>query len=294
MTKKIDLSIVIVSHNTRLLLKRCLDTMYSSLSRAPFTYEVIVVENNSTDGTLKMLKSYKSVKIILNPSNYGYGKANNQGIMSARGEVILLLNSDIEVLNNAIGVLFAFFLAQPQNSFVGGKLFNLDLTPQPSCGPAYSLKNIFVALFLKGDFRGNTRYSPDTTTEVDWIMGSCMMFHKSITKEVGYFDENIFMYMDEIDLQYRAKKLGYRIIFYPEAKFIHVGSGSSKGRELPILNVFRGFIYFYKKHYNIVHNLILRVLLILKSSIAIVFFSILNNKYNRTMYLKALKIALST
>lgn len=292
--KKIDLSIIIVSFNTQQLLDECLASLYTSLSGCLFTFEVIVVDNASTDGSLELLsKKYSKVRVIANTSNQGFGRANNQGIQASFGEYILLLNSDIVVQNAAISKLFHYTKTLPINSLVGGKLFNTDGSPQASCGGAYTLLNIFIALFLKGDYTGLTRSSPDTIREVDWVMGACMLTSRSFYDTVGWFDEGIFMYMEEIDLQYRAQKKGYKIFFYPEAHFIHVGAASSSGRATPILNVFRGFKFYYKKHYGPVQNFFLKVLLVIKSVIACVVFWVLGKEYEQKMYSDALKIALS-
>jgi GT2 family glycosyltransferase len=119
------------------------------------------------------------------------------------------------------------------------------------------------------------------------------MTRKRTFTEVGWFDEGIFMYMEEIDFQHRAKKQGYEVIFYPDARFIHVGHASSEDRTNPILNVFRGLIYFYKKHYNGIPLLILRVVLVLKSIAAIVLFTLLGRGKDRRLYQKAFILAIS-
>lgn len=290
----IDLSIIIISFNTKQLTTNCIKSIVESFKKSTLKYEILVVDNNSSDGSGQLIrKLFPKVKLILNHQNVGYGKANNQGIKSAAGEVVLLLNSDTLVIDAGIERLFRFLLTQDNNTIVGGKLFNLDKTPQDSCGPAYTLPVIFEALFLKGDYRHTTRYSPNVIKEVDWVMGACMMAHKSMFGRVGLFDEAIFMYMDEIDFLYRAKKRGFRIVFFPDAHFTHLGSGSSKGREVPILNVFKGFIYYYKKHYSIYHQVILRILLLLKSILGMLLFTIMNKKHDRNLYIKAFWITLS-
>lgn len=289
-----DLSIIIVSYNTRELLSRCLRSIFASLAGSRLQFEVIVVDNHSSDGTPALLaKTFPQVRLIKNPDNFGFARGNNQGIAAARSATILLLNSDTEVLDKGINELYLFFKTLPHNSIVGGRLFNLDGSPQPSCGPAYSLLHIFIALFLKGDYVGMTRYSPKAVKQVDWVMGACIMMEKSTFTAVGGFDESIFMYMEEIDFEYRAKLKGSRIFFCPQAKFIHVGAGSSQGRETPILNVFRGFLFYYKKHRSAVELFILRILLLLKSISAIFLFSLLNKKTDRNLYIKAFKIAKS-
>ncbi len=293
MNNDMDLSIIIISYNTKSLLEKCLTSIYTNFPDLKVNTEVIVVDNGSKDGSCVLVRSkFSQVRLIENITNRGFGQANNQGINAARGSTILLLNSDIVVLDQAIANLYLFFKIQTQEIILGGKLLNTDRTPQPSCGPQYSLLMIIMALFFKGDYCGITRYSPLKTREVDWIMGACMMARKSTFQKIA-FDESIFMYMEEIDLQYRAKKRGVKIYFYPRAQFLHQGAGSSHGRATPILNVFRGFLFYYKKHFGTGKQLFLRIILVFKSLSAILLFSFQGKKYDREIYIKALKIAVS-
>ncbi|MBI4225510.1 glycosyltransferase family 2 protein, partial [Candidatus Roizmanbacteria bacterium] len=259
---KSDLSIIIVSYNTKDITKNCIESILNSLKKTRNQAEIIVIDNGSTDGSLENIKyqisnskntyqkSNITFKLIENKENLGFGKANNQGVNVAESDYIIFLNSDILVLDDAINNLYTFY-RQNENTinFLGGKLLNEDLTPQPSCGPFYSLLITFIALFLRGDYLGFTRYSPKQAKEVDWVSGACILTKKQYLKSIKGFDENIFMYMDEIDLLYRAKKQGYRVFFYPKAEFIHLGSASSGERKYPILQVFKGLSYFYKKHH---------------------------------------------
>ncbi len=291
-TKVIDLSIIIVSYNTVELTDACISSIYQSLFPGQLRFEVIVIDNNSQDGSgQRIKKKYPQVRLFENNENRGFGMANNQGISEAWGKTILLLNSDIFVLNNAIEKLYDFQKQQGVMTICGGKLFNQDNTPQASAGPAYSLFHIFIALFLKGDYLHITRYSPTAVKNVDWIMGACVMASATAFKSVGGFDEGIFMYMEEIDWMHRAKQKGYLVKFYPNAHFIHVGHASSSGRETPILNVFRGFIYFYKKHSSYFSQRLLQLVLIKKAILAICLFLIINQPQDRNLYQKALKIA---
>ena len=173
---------------------------------------------------------------------------------------------------------------------MGGKLLNKDMTSQPSCGPFYSLPVVFAALFLRGDYYGLTRYSPKIVKEVDWISGACILTKKEFLDSINGFDENIFMYMDEIDLLYRAKKSNYKVFYYPYAKFIHLGSASSASRKYPILQVFNGLIYFYKKHYSAPNLILLIFMLKLKALIGLTLGKVFNNTYLKETYGKAFKL----
>lgn len=290
---KPELSIIIISFNTREITKNCLNSI-----RKPFknslSYEIIVIDNASTDGSLKMLNEIKDerLRIIKNGHNEGFGKANNQGAKMAQGTYLFFLNSDTVVLDNAVSKLLTCFKENENKIHImGGKLFNTDMSPQPSCGPFYSLPVVFAALFLRGDYYGLTRYSPDGPKKVDWVSGACILTKKEYFEQVGGFDEGIHMYMEEIDLLYRAKKYGFQTYFCPSAHFIHLGSASSGGRTFPILQVYRGFIYFYQKHYSSLSLFFLRLMLQLKAAIAVLIGRISNNHYLVTTYEQAFQIA---
>lgn len=286
-----DLSIIIVSFNTKKLTEDCLTSVNKSLKGAKIDYETIVVDNVSTDGTREMLKKkFPEVVAIFNTENVGFGRANNQGMKVARGEYILLLNSDTIVLNNAIGKLLSFAKQHP-NSFVGAKLLNLDRSPQTSCGPFFSLPVVFASLFLKGDHIGLTRWSPSRTRRVDWVSGACIMGPRKLFFDDLFFDEKIFMYMEEIDLLYRAKQKGYRTYFYPRSLIIHLGTGSSTSKKKgPVLNIYRGFMYYYRKHRSPLETTILRWFLKAKAAVAWVLGMATGNDYLKETYAEAYRL----
>ena len=308
---KINLSIIIISYNTKDITKQCIISIYKSLNVETLrrgvsinNIEIIVVDNASTDGSVEMLQQVQSskckvqnyspkFKVIYNKENVGFAKANNIGVKQAQEKYILFLNSDIIVLDDAINKLFEFYRQnENQVHFLGGKLLNKNLSPQPSCGPFYSLPVIFGALFLRGDYWGLTRYSPNNSKMVDWVSGACILTKKDYFNAINGFDENIFMYMDEIDMLYRAKKQNYQTCFYPKARFIHLGSASSNGKTYPIIQVFRGFIYFYKKHYdNPISIFILIIMLKLKALIALLLGRLTNNQYLVKTYAQAYQMA---
>lgn len=302
-----NLSIIVISYNTKNTTKKCIESIIESLKHnLKIKTEIIVIDNGSKDGSVEMLQNIKyqiskirntyqksniTFKIIKNKENLGYAKANNLGAKQAEGEYFLFLNSDIEVIGDAIPQVYKFFKRERKLfNFLGGKLLNKDLTSQPSCGPFYTLPVVFSALFLKGDYWGLTRWSPNRIKKVDWVSGACFITKKNYFQKVGGFDENIFMYMEEIDLFYRAKKLGLTVGFYPQAKFIHLGSASSHNRSQPIIQVYRGLLYFYKKHFSSIEIKILKSMLKLKAKIAILIGRILKNQYLIKTYDQALEI----
>ena len=165
------------------------------------------------------------------------------------------------------------------------------MTPQASSAPFYTLPVVFAALFLKGDHWGASRSSPDKTIKTDWVSGACIMTKKEYFDKIHGFDEGIFMYMDEVDLLYRAQKAGFNTYFYPHAHFIHLGSASSNGKTFPILQVYKGFLYFYKKHYSRTSLILLKIMLQLKALIALMAGYVINSDYLKKTYAEAFKLA---
>lgn len=286
-----DCSIIIPSYNTEALLKNCLDSIYKTCQGNAFSFEVIVVDNDSHDGTVRMIrKDYRRVVLMKNSKNVGYGKANNQGIREAKGTYILLLNSDTIVEENAIRRLLEFTKTE-NDAFVGAKLYNEDGSAQTSCGPFFTPWVVFASLFLKGDVIGLTRWSPERVTTVDWVSGACIMAKKDLFLNGLLFDEEIFMYMEEIDLLYRAKEKGYRTLFYPDSHVTHLGSGgSAENRKKAIANIYRGIRYFYKKHYSENSYTIVQFILRIKARLGILIGMFTGNGNMKKTYEEAIQL----
>jgi len=265
--------------------------------------EIIVVDNNSQDGSADMLQKAQSskskvqnqnlkLKSIFNKENTGFGRANNQGVKAAKSDYILLLNSDIVVLEDAINKIYKFYKQNEREiNFLGAKLLNNDMGLQPSVAPFYSLPVVFAALFLRGDYWGLTRSSPNEVKKVDWVSGACILTKKLCFNKIKGFDEKVFMYMDEVDLLYRARQKNMTTYFYPEARFIHLGSASSGGRSFPIIQVFSGLTYFYKKHHSKFERFLLIIILKLKATIGLILGYLFNNSYLKDTYGKAYQMA---
>lgn len=278
------LSIIIPSFNTKDLLDRCL----ASIGKTE--YEIIVVDNASHDGSVEMVeKKYSWATLIKNKENIGYGKANNLAIKKAKGEYILLLNSDCVVKDNALENLLT--CAEKKNkAFFGGKLFNEDGSPQQSAGPFYTLPVVFMMLFLKGDQLHLTRSSPSKEQQVAWVSGACLLGKKESFLDIGLFDESIFMYMEEIEMLYRAKEKGYTVWFCPHAEFIHTGAASSGNKREPVVQIYRGLDYFYMLHYSSSNRWVLRAFLRIKALFVMGICGIIGKSDLKDLYAKALAV----
>ncbi|MCR4329848.1 MAG: glycosyltransferase family 2 protein [Candidatus Roizmanbacteria bacterium] len=289
MAKGPVLSILIINYNTKKLTLECLESIYAFDT---IGVEVLVLDNNSSDGSVSAIRTqFPKVRLFSKKQNLGFSKGNNFLLEQAKGVYVLFLNSDIKVLNNGIQNLLSCYQNNEKHvAFMGAKLFNANMSPQPSCGPFYTLPVVFAALFLRGDYWGLTRRSPNRFSVVDWVSGACIMTTKRAMNTVGGFDEVIFMYMEEIDLLYRARSKGLLTAFCPRARFIHYGSASSNGRTMPILNVFSGFIYFYSKHYSKIEIFLLKGMLQLKAWVGYGIGTITGNSYLKKTYGQARRI----
>lgn len=293
---EIELSIIILSYNTAELTKQTIESIYRATELSTNRFEIIVLDNASQDNSVSVLRQLSqknnNLHIIEHKENSGFSKGNNIASKQAKGEYLLFLNSDIIVQNRGIDVLLSYLKEhKTEAQFVGGKLLNKDHSDQASCGPFYTLPVVFAALFLRGDYWGLTRYSPNQVKQVDWVSGACILTKKISFEKIGRFDEGIFMYMEEIDLLYRAKKQGMHACFVPKARFIHLGSASSGGKTYPILQVYKGFLYFYKKHYDPSAVALLKGMLQLKARVAILLGTLTGRRYLIETYGKAQKIA---
>lgn len=145
-------------------------------------------------------------------------------------------------------------------------------------------------LFAKGDHWGATRSSPDEVQSVDWVSAACLMGRKRSYEDLGLFDENIFMYMEDIDFLFRAKKKGYTVFFQPQARFIHAGAASSGQRRTPVVNIYRGLLYFYQKHHGFMAYSTLRLMLMVKALAAIVLGRIMGKRDLSFIYEEAIGV----
>jgi len=269
-----DLSIIIVSYNNASLINLCLDKLFASFKRSNLSFEVIVVDNASTDETVKKLKNIKAknknVILIENKKNLGFGKANNQGIRIAKGKYILFLNSDV-IVERIDWKKIIDFLNEKQEIgalTVKVKLKNGQIDPashrgfptlwRSFCYFSSLEKNLSFNWLFKKIFGGYhlLHLNLKTVHEVEAISGAFFLTRKKIMDKVGGFDENFFMYGEDIDLCLRIKKLNYKIIYYPDFEVLHLKHQSGlKSKDKETETRTRYYFYqamkiFYQKHYH--------------------------------------------
>lgn len=259
MQKIVNVSIVVVSWNTRDILRDCLKSIDEN---AGFdSYETIVVDNASADGSAEMVRrEFPHVRLIENAENRGFAAANNQGIAIAQGRYVLLLNSDTIVLDGAIAKTVAFADAHPDAAVVGCRVLNADRTLQPTCFMFPSLLNMLLSstylykLWPHSRFFGRERmtwWERDDVCEVEVVDGCYMVVRREAIDQVGLLDETFFMYGEETDWCYRFQKGGWKNLFHPDAQIIHLGGQSSKIVKTEMVYQLRaGILQFVKKHHG--------------------------------------------
>lgn len=226
-----DLSIIIVNYKSKKKLENCLFSIYNS-NLNPIKYEVIVVENCSGDDLSGLQKKY-NFDLIVSEKNLGMGEGNNLGIKKAKAGYILVLNPDTVINASALTILFKRLKSEEEIGLIGPRLNYPDGSLQYSCSrfPSFFmpiLRRTFLGEYfkVKRDKFMMTDFNHDKSIEVDWLMGSCLMFKKSWIKDDGsvyspLFDKRYFMYFEDIDLCREIKKNGKIIIYEPKAIIIH-------------------------------------------------------------------------
>ena len=249
------LSIVIVSYNTRIDLERCLRSLTMSPPLIP--HEIIVVDNQSGDGSPEMVRGYTGVRLIETGSNPGYAAANNIGIRAGAGSHVLLLNSDTIVPPGSIDALAGVLVAHPDAAVVGPRLVNGAGQAELSFGPMLSpLAEMRQRRLVRGQARGDEAaqraIEAMTRTErwVDWVSGACLLVPREKAEAVGLLDERYFLYEEDVDFCAAIRAAGGRILFTPAAEVVHLRGRSSAGASAAAQDAYRAsHLAFYRKHH---------------------------------------------
>ena len=232
------LSILLVTYNCAKLATRAIQCVLSHTAELDF--EIIAVDNASNDNTTAELRTvYPRIQLIENRTNVGFARACNQAIQLAKGEFIVLLNTDCFLQNDAFGEMVAFLERQSDVGIVGARLLNTDKSPQGSCRRFVTTTREVLATLPclnKLPFQCFHRDVLDALgcpapMLVDYVSGACLMFRRSTVEIVGGFDEQFFMYSEEEEFCFRARKAGIKTAFVPGAVAVHVG-GASFGKDV--------------------------------------------------------------
>lgn len=314
-----DLSIVIVSFNTRQLLNKCLDSIVRHTKE--INYEIIVVDNASSDGSVEKIKQIKSktkdLKCIFNKKNIGFAAANNQGIKMSQGRYILLLNSDTRLIEDSLSKMINFMEREKGVGISSCMLLNPDESIQATGGYFPGITRLFLwstflddLPFVASVFESYHPHTPKFLTrsafykkahQQDWVTGAFFLIKKEVVGDIGLLDEKFFMYVEEIDYCFRAKKKGWEVWYVPDTAIIHIGGASSKGdlikfaeggvgREGSIIGELEGLKRFYKKHYPVWQYPLLTSLLKLAALLRFILYGFLKREFGaKRIYAKAFR-----
>ncbi|MGD9409268.1 MAG: glycosyltransferase family 2 protein [Thiohalocapsa sp.] len=263
-----DLSVIVVSFNTRDLLRDCLQTLYRYAGR--LRLQVIVVDNASDDGSADMVAAeFPEILLIRSKVNLGFGPANNRGFEAATGRYIVLLNSDAFVDADTLPRACARMDEEPDTGLAGGRLVGRDGEWQPSARLFPSLLNEFLTISGLSAKHPASRFfgrvdrtwaDPDLPADVDWVPGAFTIIRTEALERVGVFDERFFLYYEEVDLCRRIQAAGYRIRYWPDVRVVHIGGESSRtlkrltfsgsGNQLTLWRM-RSQALYYRKHHGL-------------------------------------------
>lgn len=220
-----DISVIIVSWNVCELLESCLASLKKYASG--LEVEVIVVDNNSSDGSVAMIRRrHPWVTLIASKENLGFTKGNNVGLARATGRYIFYLNPDTELIEDALTPLVAYLDTHPDVGIVGPKLLNSDRSLQHSIGHITRLGDLVNEYFRRTKASQLRVESYDQPTAVEVLLGAALVVRGDLCRQVGGFDERYYMYHEETDLCLTIRKLGYQTIYLPTVSLIHHGSKS--------------------------------------------------------------------
>lgn len=245
-----DVSIVIVNYNTRQLLADCLESIAEKTKGA--SYEVIVVDNDSADGSVEMLaERFPEVRAIRSGGNIGFGRANNLGAAAARGRYLFFLNSDTILLNDAVGGFLAFAESRPEGlGVIGCMLLNAERRHTNSFWFFPNYRRLLASRLTKLFFLKDRDRPEDigATFEVDFITGADMFVSRAAFEEVGGFDPRFFMYYEETDLQLRLVQRGRHNYIVDGPAIVHLEGGSGKAKIGSRLRFERSMYLYFAKH----------------------------------------------
>jgi hypothetical protein len=259
-----DLSIVIVSYNTKDLLRECLQSV--EREAAGLSTEILLVDNNSSDGSPRMVEiEFPHIKLIRSTINLGFGAANNLAIESAQGRYIVLLNSDAFLSDGSLRKARDHMTTHTRAALAGARLVGRDLSWQPSARMFPSVLSDALVLtglaakYPKSRFLGHfdrTWADPMQPSQADWVPGAFSIIRAEVLGKVGLFDPRFFMYGEEVDLCRRIKTAGYEIWYWPDVVVTHIGGESSRqmrddGAGGQVVNWrMRSTLLYYRKHHG--------------------------------------------
>ncbi len=257
-SKNIDISIVIISWKMKELLQSCLNSISKFTSGVKL--EIIVIDNNSLDGTLEMIqKEHPEIILIKNKINRGVAPARNQGIAISKGKYVLILDADVELIENSILKLYDFMESNPDCGIVGSKLVSTERQLQFSCKRFPNLLSFIFRRLEQFDLIRNSKtlryhtmqdWDHKDIKEVDYLIGACQFIRTEVIEKIGMYDDKIFYGPEDIDFCLRIWKASWKVMYYPLTQIVHHEQRITKKNIFSSISVkhFIGILYIYRKY----------------------------------------------
>lgn len=257
----LDISIILVSYNTVEMTKTALSHLLASLKN--IEHEIIIIDNASKDHSADVLRNdFPQITLIENKTNIGFGRANNQALPYINSRYVLLVNTDAFVKPDTISQTIQFMDDHPQCGILGVKLLGRDGVLQPSCRYFPSPWSLFLSrtglnrFFKRVIMVDDMSWDHASVRECDWVPGCYYLVRKEVIDQVGLFDPRYFLYSEEMDHCFAAKKAGWQVTYYPYTTVVHIGGESAKsdgeitssGRQISSLQIESELLYFRKNH----------------------------------------------
>ncbi len=259
------LSVIILTYNNEKNIRTCITSLKKRLAEIDLGSEIIVVDNDSRDSTTNKLRGEKKIKLLRLYENTGFAKGINNGIKLAKGDMFLILNPDTRLYKNALKNLYRC-MVKSRAGIAGGLSYRQDKTIH---GSYVRKPDLFTLLFDYSNLRKMVPWdmvhkrhyyhdmgAPRKQVYVDIVSGSFMMIDKKVINKIGYFDENFFMYLEDVDFCVRASDEGVKIAYCPKSKIFHEGGSSSKNKDRILHSAWdKSRRYYSKKHFSVLTNI---------------------------------------
>lgn len=276
-TRQPDLSVIILTYNTRDLTRLCVQSVLSDAAETASDIEIVIVDNGSTDGTSAWLREgYPHIRLIEIETNLGFARGNNAGLAAARGRYLMLLNSDTQIQPGALAALIAFMDSHPDAGACGPMLLNRDGSVQPSGRPLPGVWSVFIGMtrlyrLWKRDFYAQRGRDYQHIVRVGEVSGAALLVRREVYERVGGLDPGFFAYYEDVDWCKRIGAARYAIYYVPTAQVRHFWEGTSRtAGELAYRAGQDSLRYYFAKHHGRLAHLAVQVLLIARELVLLV------------------------
>jgi len=256
-----DVSVILVSYNTIEMTKKALSHLLAS--NTDYEMEVLIIDNASRDQSAAILRrDYPDITLIENKKNVGFGRANNQALPKIDSRYVLLLNTDAFVEPDTLAKTVRYMDGHAQCGILGVKFLGRDGSLQPSCRFFPTPWNIFLErsglkrIFKQAKMVDDMAWDHASVRNCDWVPGCYYLIRKEVIDQIGLFDSRYFLYYEEIDHCFAARRAGWQVTFFPHTSVVHLGGESAKsageitasGQQIDVLNMESEILYFRKNH----------------------------------------------